>query len=176
MVAAHCYSCGLFDSPLHTRWSQGVTVILGTLKVLLVSILRPHGLFGLLVLFTVQYRCTIFTLSNLLTDRTTMTETASYQPVNNLKPVATARSVSNTSRDEEVSSHQWLSLARPTWKVIETLCHTAARGQDWNRPKSNIWKVMACCWSFFVMGANDSASGVRPMQATWNSASLDPVY
>ncbi|RAH48690.1 MFS transporter [Aspergillus brunneoviolaceus CBS 621.78] len=61
-----------------------------------------------------------------------MTETASYQPVNNLKPVATARSVSNTSRDEE----------------------------DWNRPKSNIWKVMACCWSFFVMGANDSASGL----------------
>ncbi|RAH83178.1 MFS general substrate transporter [Aspergillus japonicus CBS 114.51] len=90
-----------------------------------------------------------------------MIDSASYQPVDNLKPQATARSVSDASRDEEVSSHQWLSIARPTWKTIEAPRHRATGGQNWNHPKSNIWKVMACCWSFFVMGANDSASGLR---------------
>lgn len=35
--------------------------------------------------------------------------------------------------------------------------------ERWNYPRSNIPKVIACNWSFVVMGANDAAYGVSNM-------------
>ncbi|KGO36163.1 hypothetical protein PEX2_059790 [Penicillium expansum] len=33
--------------------------------------------------------------------------------------------------------------------------------EKWNHPRSNIAKTLATFWSFLIMGANDSAYGVR---------------
>lgn len=32
--------------------------------------------------------------------------------------------------------------------------------QRWNSPKSNMWRVFATFWSFFVVGMNDGSYGV----------------
>ncbi|RDW65225.1 hypothetical protein BP5796_09917 [Coleophoma crateriformis] len=31
--------------------------------------------------------------------------------------------------------------------------------QQWNNPRINMWRVFACCWSFFIAGGNDGAYG-----------------
>lgn len=58
---------------------------------------------------------------------------------------------------EDISPSR-LFIARPTWSVAP---HNPNGGhQNWNKPRSNTWKTLATFWSFFVMGANDSSSGV----------------
>lgn len=32
--------------------------------------------------------------------------------------------------------------------------------QKWNYPRSNMWRVFACFWSFLVVGMNDGSYGV----------------
>jgi hypothetical protein len=33
--------------------------------------------------------------------------------------------------------------------------------EEWHKPRSNIAKLLGTYWSFFLLGANDSAYGVR---------------
>ncbi|KAE8155005.1 major facilitator superfamily domain-containing protein [Aspergillus avenaceus] len=84
------------------------------------------------------------------------------RPVGKRKPGMTAshHSILDQHEDEEedIGPNRRLFLARPTWKVAPAGI-SKTRNQDWNRPQSNIWKTLATFWSFFVMGANDSASG-----------------
>ncbi|KAK1147809.1 hypothetical protein N8T08_000322 [Aspergillus melleus] len=81
-------------------------------------------------------------------------------PVGKRKPGMTANfDIAEPPIDDESEdiSRSRLFIARPTWSVAP---HNANGGhQNWNKPRSNIWKTLATFWSFFVMGANDSASG-----------------
>lgn len=44
--------------------------------------------------------------------------------------------------------------------------------QKWNSPRINMWRVLTCFWSLFVMGMNDGAYGVSCGNFDWNSALL----
>jgi hypothetical protein len=33
--------------------------------------------------------------------------------------------------------------------------------EHWNKPRINLWRFLATLWSFWMMGANDGAFGVR---------------
>jgi hypothetical protein len=35
-----------------------------------------------------------------------------------------------------------------------------AEAQHWNRPRANVYRVVAACYSFVVLGLNDAAYGV----------------
>lgn len=37
--------------------------------------------------------------------------------------------------------------------------HSAHKPEQWNHPRSNLFKTMAAFWSFVVMGSNDAAYG-----------------
>ncbi|RDW86602.1 MFS transporter [Aspergillus mulundensis] len=75
------------------------------------------------------------------------------RPVGKRKPGMTAGIADDSNPPEkyqEASPGQWLASAHQNAKDVP----------NWNHPRSNIWKTLAAFWSFFVMGANDAASGV----------------
>jgi hypothetical protein len=37
--------------------------------------------------------------------------------------------------------------------------HPTAKAEQWNHPRSNLFKTVAAFWSFVVMGSNDAAYG-----------------
>jgi hypothetical protein len=37
--------------------------------------------------------------------------------------------------------------------------HPAVKAEQWNHPRSNLFRTMAAFWSFVVMGSNDAAYG-----------------
>ena len=39
------------------------------------------------------------------------------------------------------------------------ITHPAVQAEQWNHPRSNLFKCMAAFWSFVVMGSNDAAYG-----------------
>lgn len=73
-----------------------------------------------------------------------------------------------TSPDEIISSSVFIEsksggavLAQGDQDVSSAPNGNAVSQQEWNNPKINIWRTLAACFGFLIMGANDGAYGVR---------------
>ncbi len=64
---------------------------------------------------------------------------------------ASADRIQRASYEERTQSQ--IDLPSPTTAPVAQL-------QEWNNPRSNLWKVLSCFFGLFVMGANDAAYGV----------------
>jgi hypothetical protein len=109
---------------------------------------------------------TVTVTMSLHQNRNTGSSTCVISPAIDLEPLSVP--ISNPQNAKVAGSHTSLRLSDSNKGVRDDdsptdlpspTTQSAVQPEQWNHPRSNLFKTMAAFWSFVVMGSNDAAYG-----------------